>query len=96
MYGPLVLDYIVVLVGSSPYSITRDQMTAIVVVRALGAMISTVGLHEPRRFGIQLPCKRPVREKFLRSALCATNNDVNRWAGTTILCTHVEFKRSAK
>ena len=53
-------------------------------------------LHEPRRFDIELPCKPPVRENTVLSALCATNYDVNRCASTTILCTHAEFHRAAE
>ena len=63
----------------------RCQMTAIVFVRALGAIISPVELQESRRFHIPVLWEHPLRENTVPIAPCATNAVVNRWAGTNIM-----------
>ena len=78
----VVAHQVVVLVGSSPCSITRESNDRSRFRMGTRGDNLRIGLQESRRFDIQLPCTRAAHENTVHSALCATSNVVNRWSRT--------------
>ena len=78
----VVAHQVVVLVGSSPCSITRESNDRSRFRMGTRGDNPRIGLHESRRFDIQLPWARAAHENTVHSALCATSNVVNRWSRT--------------
>ena len=78
----VVAHQVVVLVGKSPCSITRESNDRSRFRMGTRGDNPRIGLHESRRFDIQLPWARAAHENTVHSALCATSNVVNRWSRT--------------
>ena len=78
----VVAHHVVVQVGSSPCSITRESNDRGHFRMGTRGDDVRIGLQESRRFDIQVPCRRAAHENTVHSALCATSNVVNRWSRT--------------